>query len=68
MSNKLTQRYNDIETQLSQLRRAGTGQNDEVTQARIAELEAQRINLKKTILHLTALSKMRDEAWRALAY
>jgi hypothetical protein len=41
---------------------------EEAVQARIAELERKQAELKKTLLHLIALSKLRDEAWRTLAY
>jgi len=37
-------------------------------QARLVELEAKQADLKKTLQHLIALSKIRDEAWRALSY
>jgi hypothetical protein len=69
MSNKLAQRYAEIEATLGQLRQvAAATAEGEAIQARIVELETKQAELKKTLLHLIALSKLRDEAWRTLAY
>lgn len=40
----------------------------EAIQARITALEAKQIELKKTVLHLMALSKLRDKTWQTLSY
>ena len=69
MANKLVERYNDINTELDQVQQMLTAQiADEAVRARIADLEAKQADLKKTLQHLIALSKIRDEAWRALSY
>ena len=69
MANKLVDRYNEIDTELDQVRQVLTAQiADEAVRARMADLEAKQADLKKTLQHLIALSKIRDEAWRALSY
>jgi hypothetical protein len=69
MSNKLAQRYYEIETDLQAIQAMMTGYIAvEVIQERLAELEVKRADLKKTVLHLIAFSKIRDEAWRALSH
>jgi hypothetical protein len=68
MANKLVERFNDIEVELDQMRQVLTRQiADETVRERIVELEAKQADLKKTLQHLIALSKLRDEAWQALA-
>jgi hypothetical protein len=69
MSNKLMARYDEIEAgfesvQQMMTRKAGL----EVIRERLIEVEAKQAELKKTVLHLIALSKLRDEAWRTLSY
>ncbi len=69
MANKLVERYNDIDTELDQVRQVLTTQIvDETVRSRMADLEAKQADLKRTLQHLIALSKIRDEAWRALSY
>jgi hypothetical protein len=69
MANKLVERYNDIDTELDQVRQTLTAQIvDETVRARMVDLEAKQADLKKTLQHLIALSKIRDEAWQALSY
>lgn len=69
MSNKLAQRYEEIEAGMGQLRQvAAEATEGEAIQVRIAELETKQAELKKTLLHLIALSRLRDEAWNTLAY
>jgi hypothetical protein len=69
MANKLVERYNDIDTELDQVRQTLTAQIlDETVRARMADLEAKQTDLKKTLQHLIALSKIRDEALQALSY
>jgi hypothetical protein len=69
MRNKLVERYNEIESEFEDMRTMLTGQPEvDRFQARLAELEAKQAELKKTLQHLIALSKIRDEAWRALSY
>lgn len=69
MSNKLIQRYYEIETDFQAVQALATGQVAvEVIRERLAELEEKQADLKKTVLHLIALSKIRDEAWRALSH
>lgn len=68
MANKLVERFNDIEVELDQFRQELPRQiADEAMQARFVELEARQVELKKTLQQLIALSKLRDEAWQALA-
>jgi hypothetical protein len=69
MDNKLIQRYNEIELEFEALRKM-VRQNVDLmlVQEQVAELEAKQADLKKTLLHLIALSKLRDEAWRTLSY
>lgn len=69
MANKLVERYNDIDTELDQVRQMLTAPIvDEAIRTRIVDLEAKQADLKKTLQHLIALSKIRDEAWQALSY
>ena len=69
MANKLVERYNDIDGELAQVRQLLAPQIvDETVQAQIANLEAKQADLKKTLQHLIALSKIRDEAWLALSH
>ena len=69
MANKLVERYYQIDAELDQVRQALTAQiADETVRTRMAGLEAKQADLKKTLQHLIALSKIRDEAWRALSY
>lgn len=69
MSNKLAQRYHEIETEFEVVQGMATEKIDaEALQKRLAELEAKQNDLRKTLRHLVALSKLRDEAWRTLAY
>ena len=67
MANKLVERYYEIDAELAQVRQALMAQADETVYARMADLEAKQADLKKTLQHLIALSKIRDEAWRALS-
>jgi len=41
---------------------------DETVRARIANLETKQVELKKTLQHLIALSKIRDEARLVVSY
>jgi len=69
MDNKLIQRYNEIELEFEALRKTARQNVDPaLIREQIAELEAKQADLKKTLLHLIALSKLRDEAWRTLSY
>ena len=69
MRNKLVERYNEIETEFEAIRTTLTGQPEgELLQTRLVELEAKQAELKKTLMHLIALSKLRDEAWQALSF
>jgi hypothetical protein len=69
MANRLVERYNEIDTELDQVRQLLTAQiADDAVRARMADLETKQADLKKTLQHLIALSKIRDEAWRALSY
>jgi hypothetical protein len=69
MANKLVDRYNEIDIELDQVRQVLTAQiADEAVRARMANLEVKQADLKKTLQHLIALSKIRDEAWRVLSY
>lgn len=69
MSNKLTQRFFEIETEVAAVQAMMTGNAAvEAIQERVVGLEAKQYELKKTLLHLIALSKLRDEAWEALSY
>ncbi|MCL4302186.1 MAG: hypothetical protein KJ077_41245 [Anaerolineae bacterium] len=69
MSNKLIQRFYEIETEVN-LVQAMIADNTalEVVQERVTALEAKQNDLKETVLHLIALAKLRDEAWQTLAY
>ncbi len=69
MRNKLVERYNEIEAEFEDIQTGLTGQPEvDLLQARLVELEAKQIDLKKTLMHLIALSKLRDEAWLALSH
>jgi hypothetical protein len=69
MRNKLVERYNEIEAEFEDMQTMLTGQPEiDHLQARLTELEAKQAELKITLQHLIALSKIRDEAWRALSY
>lgn len=69
MSKKLTQRFQEIETEVSLVQRMIADNTAvEVIQERIIALEVKQSDLKKTVLHLIALSKLRDEAWQTLTY
>ena len=69
MRNKLVERYNEIEAEFEDIQTMLTGQPEvDRLQAQLVELEAKQADLKKTLQHLIALSKIRDEAWRALSY
>jgi len=69
MANKLVERYNEIDGELAQVRQVLTAPTtDEAVRARMADLEAKQTDLKQTLQHLIVLSKIRDEAWRALSY
>jgi hypothetical protein len=69
MANKLVERYSEIDTELDEVRQVLTTQiTDEAVRARMADLKAKQADLKKTLQHLIALSKIRDEAWQALSY
>ena len=69
MADKLVERYSEIDTELDQVRQMLTAQiGDETVHARIANLETKQVELKKTLQHLIALSKIRDEARLALSY
>lgn len=69
MANKLVERFNGIEVELDQVRQLLTQQiADEAMRERIVELETKQVDLKVTLQHLIALSKIRDEAWRTLSY
>jgi len=69
MANKLVERYNDIDSELAQVRQVlAAPVIDQTVQARMTDLEAKQADLKKTLQHLIALSKIRDEAWQALSY
>lgn len=69
MANKLVQRYNHISQEIRRIQvlaaagQAGAG----AFKYRLAQLEAEQANLKN-VLHLMAISHIRDEAWRALAH
>ncbi len=65
MANKLVERFNGIEVELAQVRQMPVA--DEAMRERLVELEAKQADLKKTLQHLIALSKLRDEAWQTLA-
>lgn len=69
MSNKLAQRFQEIEVEVNVIQQMVADHiTVEVIQERITRLEARQYELKKTILHLIALSKLGDEAWQALSY
>jgi hypothetical protein len=69
MNNKLVQRYYEIEAELQLVQEMATENVAvEVIQGRLADLAAKQADLKKSLLHLIALSKLRDEAWQALSY
>ena len=69
MSNKLVQRYHEIEAEFETVQGMVTEKTDmKAFQERLAELEAKQSDLRKTLLHLIALSKLRDDAWHTLAY
>ena len=69
MTNKLVERFNNIDTELDQVRQVLTTEmTDETVRTQMANVEAKQAELKKTLQHLIALSKIRDEAWRALSY
>ncbi|GIK38378.1 MAG: hypothetical protein BroJett011_22110 [Chloroflexota bacterium] len=69
MSNKLTQRFYEIEADITAVQQMIADKTTvEVIQERIIQLKAKQSDLTKTTLHLIALSKLRDEAWKALAY
>jgi len=69
MSNKLTQRFYEIEAEVTVVQEMiAANVTVEAIEARIAALEAKQIELKNTVLHLIALAKLRDEAWQALSY
>ncbi|MCK6624064.1 MAG: hypothetical protein L6R45_02690 [Anaerolineae bacterium] len=69
MSNKLIQRFYEIEAEVAVIQETGaTNATVEAIQARITALETKQMELKKTMLHLIALSKLRDEAWQTLSY
>jgi|DewCreStandDraft_4_1066084.scaffolds.fasta_scaffold329353_1 hypothetical protein len=69
MKNKLVERYNEIEVEFGKIQTELTGQPQvDLLQARLVELEAKQADLKKILMHLIALSKIRDEAWQALSH
>jgi hypothetical protein len=69
MANKLAERYSDIDAELDQVRQALAAQSvDNTVRARMADLEVKQAELKKTLQHLIALSKIRDEARLALSH
>jgi hypothetical protein len=69
MSNKLVARYDEIEAEFEGLQQMVTRKAGlEIIRERLIEVEAKQADLKKTVLHLIALSKLRDEAWRTLSY
>ncbi len=69
MSNKLTSRFQEIEADLNVVQQMIADNTAiELIRERITTLEAKQYDLKKTVLHLIALSKLRDEAWQTLAY
>ncbi len=67
MSNKLVDRYHQIESDMVAI---GGIMPDgvEALQVKMAELEARQVELKETLQHLIALSHLRDNAWRTLSY
>lgn len=69
MANKLVQRYNHISQEIKRIQvLATTGQADaSAFKHRLAQLQAEQADLKN-VLHLMAISHIRDEAWRALAH
>ena len=69
MRNKLVERYNEIEAEFEDIQTMLTGQPEvDRFQTRLVELEVKQAKLQKTLQHLIALSKVRDEAWRALSH
>jgi hypothetical protein len=69
VSNKLTHRFQEIEADLNVVQQMIADNTPvELVRERITTLEAKQSDLKKTVLHLIALSKLRDEAWQTLAY
>jgi len=69
MSNKLSQRFYEIEAELEVVQAmVAANATVEAIQTRITALEAKQIELKKTVLYLAALAKLRDEAWQALSH
>lgn len=69
MRNKLVERYNEIETEFASIQTTLAGQPEvDLLETRLVELEAKQTELKKTLMHLIALSKLRDEAWLALSH
>ena len=70
MSNKLIERCHEIEADFQLLQEMAAKNNIplEVIRERTADLAAKQADLKKTVLHLIALFKIRDEALQALAY
>lgn len=69
MRNKLVERYQQIEEEFSTVQDLIANRADvAVIQEQIADLETKQTDLKKTVMHLTALSKLREEALLALSH
>jgi hypothetical protein len=67
--NKLVENYNEIEAGVSAVHRMVVNTADaEIIEQRMDQLEAKQADLKQTLQHLIALSKIRDEAWKALSH
>lgn len=68
MSNKLVVRYNEVTKELAAIRGiAKTPTEKETIRTRLAELEAEQIDLRER-LRFAALSQLRDIAWLTLGY
>lgn len=67
MANKLVERYQQLETELAAVRAAAPAHQPQL-EARLSELKIRQQELKTTLLHLIALSSLRDEAVKALSY
>ena len=62
--NKLVENYNEIEAGVRAVHRMVVNTADaEIIEQRMDQLEAKQADLKQTLQHLIALSKIRDEAW-----
>jgi hypothetical protein len=69
MSNKLVARYDEIEADFEYVQQMITQKAGlEIIRERLIEVEAKQADLKKTVLHLIALSTLRDNAWHTLSY